>query len=84
MVFVEVDAVMVHATSVTATSRMLAVLANTTMTVAHVTTQLPRLLPLNVRLQKRNGKVFLVTFPLAHVRQHTNGGGGLPQTWRLC
>lgn len=53
MVFVEVDAVMVHATSVTATSGMLAVLADTTMTVADVTTQLPGLLPLDIRL-KRN------------------------------
>lgn len=50
MVFVEVDAVMVHATSVTATSRMLTVLADTAMTVADVTTQLPGLLPLDIRL----------------------------------
>jgi len=50
MVFVEVDAVMVHATSVTATSGMLAVLADTAVTVAHMTTQLPGLLPLDIRL----------------------------------
>lgn len=51
MVFIKIDAVMVHATSITATSRMLAVLANTAMTVADVTTQLPGLLPLDIRLK---------------------------------
>jgi len=50
MVFVEVDAVVVHATSVTATSGMLAVLADTAVTVADMTTQLPGLLPLDIRL----------------------------------
>lgn len=54
MVFVEVDAVMVHTTSVTATSGMLAVLADTTVTVADVTTQLPGLLPLDIRLKRKN------------------------------
>lgn len=50
MVFVEVDAMVVHTTSVTATSRMLTVLANTTMTVTYMTTQLSGLLPLDIRL----------------------------------
>lgn len=54
MVFVEVDAVMVHTTSVTATSGMLAVLADTTVTVADVTTQLPGLLPLDIRLKRKS------------------------------
>ena len=44
MVFVKVDAVVMLATSVTATSRMLAVLANATVTVGDVATQLPGLL----------------------------------------
>lgn len=56
MVFVEVDAVMVHTTSVTATSGMLAVLADTTMTVADVTTQLPGLLPLDIRLNRNRNQ----------------------------
>ena len=47
MVFVKVDAVVVHTTSVTATTRMLTVLANTTMTVTHMTTKLSGLLPLD-------------------------------------
>ncbi len=44
MVFVEVDSVMVLTTSVTATSGMLSVLANTTVTMRHVSTELPSLL----------------------------------------
>lgn len=51
VVFVEVDALMVHATGVTATSGMLAVLANASMAVAHVSTQLPGLLAFDIRLQ---------------------------------
>lgn len=38
MVLVEVDTMMVHTTSITATTRVLTVLADTTMTVADVTT----------------------------------------------
>lgn len=45
MVLIVVDTMMVHTTSVTATTRMLAVLANTTVTVADMATQLPGLLP---------------------------------------
>lgn len=44
MVLVEVDSVVMHATSITTTTRMLSVLANTAMTVAHMATQLPGLL----------------------------------------
>ena len=44
MVLVEVDPVVVLATGVTTTAGMLPVLANTTMTVGHVTTKLPGLL----------------------------------------
>lgn len=50
MVFVEVDAVMVHTTSVTATTRVLTVLADTTVTMTYMTTQLSGLLPLDIRL----------------------------------
>lgn len=60
MVFVEVDAVMVHATSVTATSRMLAVLADTAVTVADMTTKLPGLLPLDIRLQAKTKKTISI------------------------
>uniref|UniRef100_A0A1L8E6G3 Uncharacterized protein n=3 Tax=Haematobia irritans TaxID=7368 RepID=A0A1L8E6G3_HAEIR len=49
MVFVEVDTVVMHATSVTATSRVLTVFADTTVTMAHMTTQLSGLLPLDIR-----------------------------------
>lgn len=59
MVFIKIDAVMVHATSVTATSRMLAVLADTTMTVADMTTELPGLLPLDIRLQAKKKQPIL-------------------------
>lgn len=38
VVFVEIDAMMVLAAGITTTSWVLTVLANTTMTVAHVTT----------------------------------------------
>ena len=44
MVFVEVGSVMAETTSVTPTTRVLAVLANTAVTVRHVTTQLSGLL----------------------------------------
>jgi len=44
VVLVKVDPVVVHATGITTTSRVLSVLANTTVTVAHVATQLPSLL----------------------------------------
>ncbi len=44
MVFIEVDSVMVLTTSVTATSGMLSVLANTTVTMGHVASELPGLL----------------------------------------
>jgi hypothetical protein len=57
MVLVEVDSVVVHATSVTATTRVLSVLANATMAVAHVTTQLPGLLLL-CGLKKTETKIF--------------------------
>ena len=43
MVFVKVDSVVMHATSITTTSRMLPVLADTTMSVADVSTELPGL-----------------------------------------
>lgn len=56
MVFVEVDAMMVHTTSVTATTRMLTVLADTTVTMTHMTTQLSGLLPLDIRLQTQRNK----------------------------
>lgn len=49
MVFVEIDSVVMLTTGVTATSRMLAVLSDATMTVAHVTSQLSRLLGLLFR-----------------------------------
>ena len=44
MVFVEVDSVVMLATSVSATSRMLPVLSNSSVTVGHVSSQLPGLL----------------------------------------
>eukprot|EP00658_Telonema_sp_P-2_P032692 TRINITY_DN24143_c0_g1_i8.p1 TRINITY_DN24143_c0_g1~~TRINITY_DN24143_c0_g1_i8.p1 ORF type:complete len:106 (-),score=24.16 TRINITY_DN24143_c0_g1_i8:35-352(-) len=44
MVFVEVDAVVVLATSVTATTRVLAVLADTTVSMRHITASLTALL----------------------------------------
>jgi hypothetical protein len=44
MVLVKVDSVVVHTTGVTTTTRMLSVLADAAMTVAHVATQLPGLL----------------------------------------
>ena len=44
MVLVEVDAMVMLTTGVTATSGMLAVLANTAVSVGHMTTQLPGLL----------------------------------------
>jgi hypothetical protein len=44
MVFVEEDPVVVHASCISATSRVLPVLSNTTMTSAHVTSLLPVLL----------------------------------------
>merc|ERR1719494_43592 len=44
MVFVEVGSVMAETTSVTPTAGVLAVLANTTVSMGHVTTQLPGLL----------------------------------------
>ena len=44
MVFVEVDAMMMLTTSVTATSRMFPMLANTAMTMGHMSTKLPGLL----------------------------------------
>jgi hypothetical protein len=40
MVLVEIDSVMMHATSVSATSRMLPVLADSTMTVRNVSSEL--------------------------------------------
>ena len=43
MVLVEIDSVMVLATSVTATSRVLSVLADTAVTVRHVASELLRL-----------------------------------------
>lgn len=66
MVFVKVDAVVVHATSVTATSRMLAVLADTAVTVAHVAAQLSGLLPLDIRLKRSQEKRVKIT-----IFQHT-------------
>lgn len=72
MVFVEVDAVMVHTTSVTATSGMLAVLADTTVTVADVTTQLPGLLPLDIRLNRNRSQPLVKEIhreKLLHVRK---------------
>lgn len=45
MVFVKVDAMMMHATGVTATSGMLAVLANTTVSVTDMSTKPSGLLP---------------------------------------
>lgn len=50
MVFVEVDAMVMHTTSVTATTRMLTVLANTTVTMTYMTAKLSGLLPLDIRL----------------------------------
>lgn len=44
MVFVKVDSVMVHATSVTATTGVLPVLPDTSVTMTHVSSQLPGLL----------------------------------------
>ncbi|KAJ6778539.1 hypothetical protein OIU74_002346 [Salix koriyanagi] len=44
MVFVEEDPVVVHASCISATSRVLPVLSDTTMTSAHVTSLLPILL----------------------------------------
>lgn len=44
MVFVEEDSVVVHTSGVTTTTRMLTVLADTTMAGAHVTALLPVLL----------------------------------------
>merc|ERR1712111_96167 len=44
MVFVEVDAMVMLTTSVTATSRMFPMLANTAMTMGHMSTKLPGLL----------------------------------------
>ena len=44
MVFVEVGSVMAETTSVTPTTRVLAVLANTAVSVGHMTTQLSGLL----------------------------------------
>jgi len=49
MVLVKVDSVVMLTTGVTATTRMLAVLADATMAVAHVTSQLSRLLRLLFR-----------------------------------
>merc|ERR1719186_2404384 len=49
MVFVEVDSVMMLSTGVTASTGMLAVLADTSVAVAHVTSQLSRLLGLFFR-----------------------------------
>lgn len=43
MILVEVDPVMVLATGITATTWMLAVLSNTTVTVAHVAPEFSRL-----------------------------------------
>lgn len=50
MVFVKVDTVVVHTTSVTATTRVLTVFANTTVTMTYMTTKLSGLLPLDIRL----------------------------------
>ena len=44
MVFVEVDSVVMLTTSISATSRMLPVLSNSSVTVGHVSSQLPGLL----------------------------------------
>jgi len=52
MVFVKVDAVVVHATSVTATTGMFAVFSYTTMTMADVTAKLSCLLSLLAKLPR--------------------------------
>ena len=52
MVLIEVDSVMVLATSVTATSRVLSVLADTAVTVRHVASELPGLLPVGTHVCK--------------------------------
>lgn len=43
VIFIEVDAVVVHATSITATSRVFSVLTHTAVSMAHMTTELPGL-----------------------------------------
>lgn len=60
MVFVKVDTMMVHATSITATSRMLTVFTNTTMTVTYMTTKLSGLLPLDIRLNQKIIQIYIL------------------------
>lgn len=50
MVFVEIDTMVMHTTRITATTRMLAVFANTAMTMTYMTTKLSGLLPLDIWL----------------------------------
>ncbi|KAJ6746039.1 hypothetical protein OIU74_028660, partial [Salix koriyanagi] len=50
MVFVEEDPVVVHASCISTTSRVLPVLSNSTMTCAHVTSLLPVLLEASCHL----------------------------------
>jgi hypothetical protein len=54
MVFIEVDSVMVLTSSVTTTSGMLSVLADTSVTVRYVTTELPGLLLVRTHLFIKN------------------------------
>lgn len=56
MVLVKVNAVVMFATSITATTGMLSMLANTTHAMAHMTSQLPGFFGLYFRLKRRKVK----------------------------
>ena len=73
MVLVEVDSVVVLATGVTATSGMLSVLADAAVTVRHVATKLPGLLPVSTHVCK--GKEL-------DVRQHLDKVAGSDEVER--